>query len=195
MVYYGTMKLAKNIENKHLQLIEMDPQEKLVCIIKKHPVGLVPIFLTGFLISIVVLTATLGFGIWFERQLDFQFDLPVGIGVSIIGIIIAGLIIFFTFVASFIYQNNIIIVTSDKIAQIIYRNLVDRKISQLSLGDLQDVTVEQRGLAARLFKFGTLVIETAGEQNNYNFPYTPLPYECAKELVEAREASIKAYGN
>jgi uncharacterized membrane protein YdbT with pleckstrin-like domain len=89
----------------------------------------------------------------------------------------------------------VILVTSDKIAHILYRNLVDRKISQLALGDLQDVTVDQKGLLARLFGYGTLVIETAGEQNNFSFNFTPHPYTFAKEIVGAREESIKKYGN
>lgn len=189
------MKAHKAFDEKYLQLIESDKNEHLVCVIKKHPIGLVPVFVTGLFVAAVVLIASFGFGIWFDKQAELNTVLPVGLITSIVGIVVAALTVFFTFVAAFVYQNNTIIVTSDKIAQILYRNLVDRKISQLSLGDVQDVTVEQRGLFARLFKYGTLVVETAGEQNNYNFSYTPFPYECAKELVGAREASIKAYGN
>lgn len=189
------MDQKSTLENKYLKLIEMDSRESLVCMIKKHVVGLVPIFITGAFVAVMVLFASFGFGYWFEQQADIKVPFPVGLAVSIVGIVISALVVFFTSVAAFIYRNNIIIVTSDKIAQILYRNLVDRKISQLSLGDIQDVTVEQRGLFARVFNYGTLIIETSGEQNNYNFTYTPFPYDCAKDLVGAREASIKAYGN
>jgi len=101
----------------------------------------------------------------------------------------------FTYIAGFVYQNNILVLTNEKVAQILYRNLIDRKISQLSLGELQDITVDQRGLVARFFQYGTLILETAGEQNNYNFTYTSYPHHCAKELVQAHESSIKRYGN
>jgi uncharacterized membrane protein YdbT with pleckstrin-like domain len=184
-----------DVDNKFLELIELDPKEKLVCAIKKHPIGLFLTYALGIGIAIVTLFIGVFAGDWLEAQNNFESSLPVGIVVSILAIALTFFILIATYIAGFIYQNNIIIVTTDKVAQILYKNLVDRKISQLSLGDLQDVTVEQRGLLARIFKFGTLIIETAGEQDNYNFSYAPFPYDCAKEIVTAREASIEAFGN
>lgn len=189
------MKFSNTVNPKYLELIEMDTGESLVCSIKKHPIGLIGIYGTGIFVGLAVLFGAISSGFWIELQPDLATQFPIGLTLWIIGAIIFMIIIFFTYVAGYIYKNNIIIVTTDKVAQILYRNLVDRKISQLSLGDLQDVTVDQRGILARMFKYGTLVIETAGEQNNYNFTYTPLPYECANEIVAAREGSIRKYGN
>ena len=87
------------------------------------------------------------------------------------------------------------LVTSDKIAQVLYRTIFDRKISQLSIGDVQDVTVTQRGVLARMFNYGTIVIETAGEQQNYTFTFVPDPYMCGKAIVGAHEENLKQYGN
>ncbi|MCA9344118.1 PH domain-containing protein, partial [Candidatus Saccharibacteria bacterium] len=71
----------------------------------------------------------------------------------------------------------------------------NRKISQLSIGDVQDVTVTQKGVLAHLFNYGTLVIETAGEQQNYLFTYIPDPYKHSKLIVGAHEKNLVQYGN
>jgi len=182
------------ISKKYLELIEMDPDEQFICVIKRHPIGLVGVYLSGLFIALGVIFGSSIFGAWLNVQPESSGQ-NLGIYISIIGLVIGVVVAIFTFVSGYVYSNSVILVTSDKIAQILYKNLVDRKISQLSLGDLQDVTVDQSGLPARLFKYGTLVIETAGEQNNFTFNFTPYPYRCAEEIVGAREKSIKKYGN
>lgn len=184
-----------HIEEKHRQLIEMDDAEEVVRVIKKHRIGLIGLYVVGLGIAFIMLVTSVTAGLWLDDQQAVQLPISASLVLTLVGVVLAALVTVFTYVAGYIYQNNVIIVTSDKVVQILYRSIVDRKISQVSLGDLQDVTAEQRGFVARIFKYGTLVIETAGEQNNYNFTFAPFPYECAKDIVSARELSIQKYGN
>jgi hypothetical protein len=55
--------------------------------------------------------------------------------------------------------------------------------------------VTQDGIFPRIFNYGTVVIETAGEQNNYIFTYTPFPYQVSKDIVGAHERNLQRYGN
>mgnify|MGYP000429131873 CR=1 FL=1 len=181
------------VDEKYLKLIEIGSTEKVICAIRKHPIGLAGIYLSGIFVSLIIVIASTLVGSWIQHQLSVSFRLDVLF--MLVGVLVGIISFFFTYVSGFIYQNNILILTNEKVAQILYVNLIDRKISQLSLGELQDITVSQTGLLARIFQFGTLVLETAGEQNNYNFTYTRYPHHCAKELVEAHETSIKRYGN
>lgn len=183
------------IDSKYINLIELDPDEKPICTIKRHPIGLVAVYLTGALIALGVIFGSSFFGAWLNSQPEFSTGRSFGGYISIAGLVVGFVVTLFTYIAGYVYSNSAILVTSDKVAQILYKNLVDRKISQLSLGDIQDVTVDQSGLLARIFKYGTLIIETAGEQNNFTFNYTPYPYQCAEDIVFARESSIKKYGN
>jgi uncharacterized membrane protein YdbT with pleckstrin-like domain len=187
----------KNLRSKLQQLMELDDDEQIVTEIRRHPIGLVAVYASGLFIAATILIGGVLFGLWLERQPDITStsSIPFGTILAVVSAVVSAVVLFFTYVLAYIYKNNVIIVTNEKIVQLLYRNLVDRKISQLSLGDLEDVTVEQRGIFARIFKFGTLTIETAGEQNNYNFSYTPYPYDTAKHIVAAREQSIKMYGN
>ncbi len=185
-----------SVDKSYLALIELDDQEKIICTIKKHPIGLLLIYLSGVFIALIVLVITSVAGVLLMDQGPVELrSTPIGLALIVLGALIALIVLFFTYVSGFIYQHNIILVTSDKIAQIVYKNLINRKVSQLSIGEIQDISVDQSGFLSRIFNYGTLVIETAGEQNNYNFTYAPFPYNCSKQIVGAHELSIKKYGN
>lgn len=185
------------VGKKLFDVIEFDSDEKLYYEIRKHPFGLFIIYLTGFIV------AGLLFIIFVPGSLLLNGDpLELGTGVDgfqptivLIGVVLTFLALAATAIGAFLYQSNVVLVTSEKIAQVLYRSIFNRKISQLSIGDVQDVTVNQKGLFARLFNYGTLVVETAGEQQNYTFTFTPRPYESSKAIVNAHEENLKLHGN
>ena len=185
------------IKKFDLRLIELDAEEKIVCEIRKHKVGLILTILTGGLIALVVLIASGAASVYLSERSELagQSASLVALLVFLIGIIVAVLVLGMTYVGTYIYQHNVMLVTTDKIAQVLYRTIFDRKISQLSINDVQDVTILQKGMFARLFDYGTITIETAGEQENYTFTYAPHPYACSKDIISAREFNVKKYGN
>lgn len=179
------------------KLIEFDKDEQLVTEIRKHPFGLFVIYFIGFFVSAIVLAATLISshylrGDVLETGTDIAQFRPF---LAIVGIVVAALSVLLTLVAAHLYRSNVILVTSEKIAQILYPSIFNRKISQLSIGDVQDTTVRQKGILARIFNYGILVIETAGEQKNLVFSFVPDPYSAAKSIVGAHEENLKKYGN
>lgn len=180
---------------RYFELIEFDGNEELLAEIRKHPIGLFFIYLTGGLFGVVLATlmifvATLGAGS--SAAFDVSaLKLPI-IAVCMLLLVIT---VVMTFISGVMYQSNVIYVTSEKIAQVVYKTIIDRKISQLSIGDVQDVSVTQNGVLARMFNYGTLVIETAGEQQNYTFTHVPYPYQASKAIVGAHEKNVALYGN
>lgn len=182
-----------------LNRIEFDNNEKIHLEVRKHPVGLFLIYMGG-LLSILAIFSIMVIG---AAAYDFS---TVGTDVGIAGSSLQALIIaagFFltvfavviTAVAAFIYTHNVLIVTSEKIAQQIYISLFNKKISQLSIADVQDSTVRQDGIIAHIFNYGTVIIETAGEQSNYTFTFAPNPYDVSKALTGAHEADVAQHGN
>lgn len=180
---------------KYFNLIEFDKDESLICEIRKHPIGLFFIYLTGMGISLVFV-AILGVALS-----DAINDIAGSSASSMKSLITVGGIIFIFLIlvamtiSAILYTNNVIYVTSEKLAQVLYITLFNRKISQLSIGDVQDVTVTQKGILAHMFNFGTLVIETAGEQQNYTFTYIPDPYKHSKLIVGSHERNLVEFGN
>lgn len=178
------------------KLIEFDDNEKLLLEIRKHPFGLFLIYAIGTFVTVsmlaVVFAAAFARGDVLEVGIDAStMQLPL----IFIGFVMAILSLVMTAIGSYLYKSNVVLVTSEKLSQLINVTIFNRKISQLSIGDVQDVTVTQKGIFAHLFKYGTIVIETAGEQANYHFTFSPNPYEAAKIIVGAHETNLKEFGN
>lgn len=183
--------------SKLFKLMEFDENEELVCEIRKHPFGLFIIYLIGVLVTLSLL-AVLVVLMAAAQNDPLQTGLNLQSARSVIvalGLVLILFAVVMTAISAYLYVSDVVLVTSEKISQFLHHTIFDRKISQLSIGDVQDVTVSQKGLFSRLFNFGTLVIETAGEQQNYTFNYTPAPYERAKDIVGAHEENLKHYGN
>lgn len=182
---------------KLFNVIEFDENEKLVHEIKKHPFGLFVIYVAGLVIAIILFAVCLT-AAWFIGSEFSELEAEVNRNRSLfvlVGLVLALLSLGATFIAGHIYSSNSMLITNEKIAQVLYKSLFSRKISQLSIGDVQDVTVTQDGIFPRMFNYGTIVIETAGEQQNYTFTYAPDPYQSAKAIVGAHEKNLQEFGN
>lgn len=186
-----------HIGQRFFKFIEFDEDEELIGEIRKHPFGLLVIDVIGFAITFLLAVIPIALALNLDFfQLDGSPNSSAFSGLLIfIGVVLAVLSIVATLISAMLYRNNVIYVTNEKIAQVLYTSLFNRKMSQLSIGDVQDVTVTQKGIFSRIFNYGTLVIETAGEQQNYTFTYVPSPYESARLLVGSHEQNLKKYGN
>lgn len=85
-----------------------------------------------------------------------------------------------------IYFSNHMVLTADTVSQKMQLAIFKHKQSQLGLANIEDVTWTRSGIAQTLMDFGTLTIETAGEQNNFQFRYCPRPERCAKIIMAVR---------
>lgn len=190
------MERLSPIGMRYFDLIEFDDQEKLVLEIRKHLFGLFIIFLTGFLVIIATIAVSIALTIGLRngslQEVNAASYSAIFILVGLVLAILEGLAML---LGAYLYRSNVVFITNQKIAQVLYLTVFNRKISQLNVGDVQDVTVTQRGLFAHLFSYGTLVIETAGEQQNYTFTFVPSPYNAAKTIIAVHEKNIAEFGN
>ncbi len=182
------------VGKKLFHLIEFDDDEILMLEIRKHPFGLFLRIVTGFLIMLFFLIMAVLLSSNFQGSTvgnDGSFNWAI-FGVAVLLSALTGIGILLVVI---VYINDVIFVTSEKIAQVLYKNIITRKVSQLNIGDVQDVTVNQNGIFARIFNYGTLVIETAGEQNNYIFTYVPYPTRASQIVIESHEKNVAKFGN
>lgn len=187
------------IGRRFFHLIEFDDNEELIVEIRKHPFGLALIYTAGFLIAAVILSITLflsTYGDVLDAVASLDFDTGIFAGaVLALGGLLTIMCVIATLINGMIYRNSVIFVTSEKLAQVLYITIFNRKISQLNIGNIQDVTVNQAGVLSRIFHYGTLVVETAGEQQNYTFTFVPSPYQYSKAIIGAHERYVAQYGN
>jgi uncharacterized membrane protein YdbT with pleckstrin-like domain len=162
--------------------------------IRRHPFGLVLIYIQ------VLLALALAFGL----ILPFAGDGFESLGFSrasaaslmaVLSIMAFIFIILYLFLATRIYKTNQLILTNDNVTHVAQVSLFHRKISEISMANVEDVTAHQTGLFSTIFNFGRLHIETAGEQNNLDFIYCPNPNAYAKAIQDARVEFIKVHGD
>jgi uncharacterized membrane protein YdbT with pleckstrin-like domain len=162
----------------------MQPGERVICEIKRHPIGIFGIYLAaGVLvlalaaIAFILVPNTLGDGG------SGQLKALAAAGFAVMAL----LSLVFVFISNKIYWDNRVILTSDSITEVVRSGLFDKQSSQLSLGHLEDITAEQNGILPHMFDYGVLKVETAGERSRFVFAYCPQPNRYAQQILSARE--------
>jgi hypothetical protein len=161
----------------------LEPGERLVVIVRKHPIGIIGIYIEALVGLLVV------FGLFLAIAPDFFNGLSDQAYKILVGVIILGLavLIFFLFVATYVYRQSRLLVTDRSLVQILQKSLFIRKISRLSMSNVEDVTAEERGILSTILNYGTIIVQTAGTLDNFIFPYCPNPAKYADQIIEARQ--------
>ena len=169
--------------------IVLSEGETVVQDLKKHPIGVAISLIVGALLIVTILGIT--FFIFSLMQSSGKTNSGAyGSLVVFAGVIIAIGIAVATAVNAYLFRMDSLIVTTDKIAQIEYKTIFDRKVVQLSIERVQDVTVSQIGILPRIFKYGTITIDTAGENEDCIFSFSPNPYENSQMIMDIHEKAV-----
>jgi hypothetical protein len=192
----ATAKLSP-VGQKVFKYVEFDDDEELLAEIRKHPIGLVFIWLTGFLVTAAIVASTLVLGLSLQSLGGEAVDSSGTFRTLIIaiGLLIGVLSLIITVVVAILYQSNVVFVTNEKIAEVMYVSIFNRRVLQLGIGNVEDATVVQKGILPRLFNYGNLLTETAGELPNPAFTYVPNPNGYSKLIIQAHENYVEKYGN
>ncbi len=166
-------------------MVVLQPGERIVAQIKRHPIGIIGNYISAGLVVVLGAAAALFLVPHVTQNADDAKQIQeAAVGLwALLAVGAAGMVA----IASKIYWQNEWIITSDSITQIMQIGLFTRQSAQLSMENLEDVTVDQDGFVQHSFNFGTLHVETAGEHSKFVFPYCPNPTYYARLILEARE--------
>lgn len=170
-------------EHPSLESEVLEPGEHLICIVRRHPIGLVAIYLEALAALAAIFALMLVVAPSFTSSSSGRYDLAFT-GLFIVAVL-AAIILGFT---TYIYRKSRLFVTDRSLVEILQRGLFNRKVSRLSMADVEDVSSEKKGIFPMMFNFGTLMIQTAGEMDNFLFPMCPDPDEYSSLVLEARQA-------
>jgi uncharacterized membrane protein YdbT with pleckstrin-like domain len=171
-------------------MVDTAENEQIIHEIHRHPVGIVPIIGTGAAVIALMFVLLISLGQYSDTIA--RFVPPVAVYAIIGAVMIFALIL--TFVVVGIYNANELIITTENLIQVLQKTLFNRQTSHLNLADVQDVTIDKRGIFAYIFDFGNLTIETAGEAANFSFRTAKDPELAARLIVEAHEQFMKKSG-
>ena len=178
-----------------MRLFEHDPSEIILYQALRHPFGVFTIYAFGA-IAVVLIIAFMGFfaadsgGVLGMNVSESVFGIVLLIGIFLL-VLVAGI----SYAAAYVYSKSRMILTNQKLVFFQYHSLFSREISQLNIGEVEDVNVAQKTILDRIFKMGTITIETAGEQNNYVLTQVKDPHSFAHKTIQAHEGLIAEYGN
>jgi len=151
-------------------------EEKIVLLLRRHPIT----NLRWILIAVFLILAPLVLN--FFPILDF---LPANFRfVAVLG--------WYLITLAFIFENfldwffNVNIITDERIVDIDFDNLIYKKISEMAIDKIQDVTVRTGGVVRTMFNYGDVFIQTAAEVTNFDFLAVPNPERVTKILEELK---------
>jgi uncharacterized membrane protein YdbT with pleckstrin-like domain len=161
----------------------LENNEVVMDIVRRHWIGMAYILVSAFIgLFAVVAVAVLAMGDINNATSSDSFKLIAGLGVILLGVV--G---FMTLLIIYVYRRSQIILTDKSLVTIVQRGLFNRKVSRLSMSNVEDVSFEQKGLLPTIFNYGTLTVQTAGQEDNFIFPFCPRPNHYAEEMLEARQ--------
>lgn len=165
---------------------ELQTDEKVLVFTRRHWVSIIPRLIADALVLIIpivlvtwVASATAG--------LSGMTGRVVG-GLSFVWAVVIIVRAYFDW---FHYQNDIWVVTNQRVIDSVKRNWFNHVMSSADLIDLQDISVDRTGFRATIFKFGDVRCQTAGEQPHFVFAGIANPGKMLELLDSARDAARK----
>lgn len=184
----NALKKRKPVFNPTGRIEEVAPNEQKIADIRRHPIGLIIIYIQFFV------AAALAIGL-----LAFLVPSVLGSGAGV-QMFLAALVLLMVFVgfifivlATRVYRGNQLIITDINVTEVQQLGLFNRKVSELTMANIEDVSANTNGIFQTMFNFGTISVETAGAHENFIFKYCPNPNAYAKVLQDARQAFIESH--
>ncbi len=166
--------------------LPINDDEEILGVYRHHWFVYFKIWAIGFaLILLIMVTAT-----FLTANAE---DQPDGYRTLVMsgGILLSVLIGVGTAVPAWLKSQEQMVVTDESLLQILQPSPFGSKVSQLSLQHVADVTA-RKDFFGSILGFGAVVIETPGEQKNYEFPTVANPDHVTKTIIEAHENFIAA---
>ncbi len=163
------------------QLFTQHPGENVECCLRRHPI----VFLGPLFVFLILATVPL-----FAKWTLFSDKMPAlshplaqtGL-ILLIATYYLGIWVFF-FSQFTDYYLDINIVTNDRIIDINQKGLFGRSISELDLTRVQDVHSEVKGIIPTMLGYGTVVVQTAANEENFIFDQVPNPGKIRQRILE-----------
>lgn len=168
------------------EYLAMNPGEEVILEAHRHWVNVAPFFAST---AIVILAGFLLIGYIGANPASADKFLP-GLSLTIVTPLVALLDVFamlILFFAYIVYRQNRIILTNMHFIQITQAGLFGRTLSKLSLDELQDVRGTRKGVFGTIFNYGDILIETAGNEENFFFRPAPDPLNIAEKINDTHE--------
>lgn len=98
----------------------------------------------------------------------------------------------FSFYHWYIWYFDLVILTNKRIVIMEQKSMFEKIIIEARLEKIQDMTINIKGVLPVLFKFGSIKVQTASEENNIILKKIPYPQEVQKNILRLKENKNEA---
>jgi uncharacterized membrane protein YdbT with pleckstrin-like domain len=154
-----------------------EDKEQVVLLLRQHPI----VNVRWILITVLGIFAPIilsYFPILSFLPKNYQFIAVLGWYLLVVSYALQGFLYWFF---------NVYIVTTERVVDVDFYNLIYKKVSDADLIKIQDVSYNQGGVLRTLLNYGDVNIQTAGEVTNFDFEAVPQPDRVAKILQDLRQ--------
>ncbi len=160
----------------NINFINADPEEKVILLLRKHPVTNATWL--GIVFLMIIAPSFLSVIAPFEL-------LPSGFQI-ILTLVWYLITTAFTLEQFLTWFFNVNIVTDERIIDVDFVNLIYREVTDANIDQIQDVTVEVGGALRTYLHYGDVVIQTAAQVPRIEFEAIPNPDKVARVLRDLR---------
>ncbi len=120
--------------------------------------------------------------------------LKLGAGGSALLIVSFLLGLFFGFRTLWVLQLNAFILTATRIIDVDQRGIFHKVVSETTYDKVQDVSYVVKGIAPTIFRYGTVVVQTAGNAANLELEGVRFPQRVQELIVRLQQAATAQPG-
>ncbi len=172
--------------------LNLSEGEYIISAVRRHPIGLLSIWLV---VGLIVILCLVGLPVYAQnsgevaRMFGFSADAaPSAAVVAIPFLLISGLVLVGGIIATYVYLQNKFFLTNESVVQHIQTSLFSRKEQTISLTNIEDASYRQHGILQTILNYGNIRLSTQGEETTYRFSYVSNPKHQIALLNDAVEA-------
>ena len=150
------------------------PQETIILFLRSHFLVNTPWIIFTVILVVLPLIITLFLPLF---KIDFLSS-PTVIRFTTVYVLFYYLLIFSYIFISFLHWfYNVFIVSSERVVDIDYSDIVVHNLAITNLSHIEDVNYTQSGFVPTLFNYGNIFVQTAGNERNFEALSVPKPRE------------------
>jgi len=174
------------------EYLAMNPGEEIILEAHRHWANILPFFVSTILVIIIgfFMIGYIGGNAEAANRLFPGLNLAVVTPLVALLDVVAIVTLFFAYT---VYRQNKIVLTNMHFIQITQAGLFGRTLSKLSLDELQDVRGSRKGVFGTIFNYGEILIETAGNEENFFFRPVADPLNVAEKINDTHEYYERVY--
>jgi len=165
-----------------------EPDEKIIIALRRH---IAAIATKISLFTIIGLIPPIAYFLTHDYLAWLDDGTSLGYLIIVLTISIFYLYIFLLIYHAWVdYYLDLWIVTNERIVAMEQKGLFHRVVSELRLNRIQDVSSETKGFFPTIFKYGTVHVQTASEEDKFYFSEIPRPEVVARQILELHEKYV-----